>query len=273
MALASLQSKGIPKPSTNNFFIWEERAPNIPNPIRSIFCISPEGATISYSKPHYAWGSGADIPTNIVTRAWSELSRFGVDSKQLKFKNLTSSFCNKDERGRDLSNRPCGRGVFLSRQLDGISFFGNGNDGNEEGFWIEFASQGQIRAFSLNWPDLDRYRIQQTASPKQMIECIRKRKALFVPAENEVDYFARIKQLAAVQTLRITKITPYYAEGVFGQEPTNNAPAEFVTPLAEVEIVADFGTNKTAAVVVLPILSSDVNRLLENKADHTSAIR
>ena len=106
-----------------------------------------------------------------------------------------------------------------------------------------------------------------------MIECIRKRKALFVPAENEVDYFARIKQLAAVQTLRITKITPYYAEGVFGQEPTNNAPAEFVTPLAEVEIVADFGTNKTAAVVVLPILSSDVNRLLENKADHTSAIR
>lgn len=269
MVLASLQSRGIPKPSTKDFFIWEDRGPNYPGPIPSIFCVRPAPATISYWKPHADRGSAIGVPidSNLVTRARSELSRLSVDPKQVKLKNLTSSFCTHDEAGRDVPKQLCGRGVFFARQLDGIPFFGTGDDGSGEGFWIEFGSQGQIRAFSLNWPDLDRLSAHQTASPTEIIKCIRKQKVMFLPQGDEPGYFARIKHLATAKSLIINKVTPYYAEDVFGDVPTNDVPAELVVPLAELETTADFGNSNVSSVVVSPILSSEVLRLLRNKAE------
>jgi hypothetical protein len=68
--------------------------------------------------------------------------------------------------------------------------------------------------------------------------------------------------LANAQTFTITKITPYYSEGIFGEVPTNDMPPKFVTPLAELEAVADFGNSNTTVRLLSPILSSEVSRLL-----------
>lgn len=203
MVLASLQSKGIPKPPTKDFYIWEDRGPLYSGGIPCVFSISPGFATISYWMPHSERGSGQDIPNDatVVKHAWSRLPLFGVNSNQVKLKNLTFGYRNFDENGRDVFRRFCGRGAFLSRQLDGIAFIGNGDDGSGEGFWIEYGSHEQIRAFSLKWPELDRYERRQTANPKQIIECIRKQKVIVLPGAEESGYFARIKQLGLLSRI------------------------------------------------------------------------
>jgi hypothetical protein len=42
-------------------------------------------------------------------------------------------------------------------------------------------------------------------------------------------------------------------------------PPEFVTPLAELEAVADFGNSNATVKLLSPILSSETSRLLETK--------
>ena len=83
-----------------------------------------------------------------------------------------------------------------------------------------------------------------------------------LPNACEETYFQRIKALANAKTFTITKITPYYSEGIFGEVPTNDVPPEFVTPLAELEAVADFGNSNATVRLLSPILSSEVSRLL-----------
>jgi hypothetical protein len=268
MVLASLQSKGFPKPSAKDFFIWEDKGPNYPGGIPSIFSIMPGSATMYYAMPHSNTYSAEGIPSDptIVNRAWDEALRLGIDPKQLRLKNMTSKSCGSDEKGRDATNRLCGRGVFLSRQLDGILFFGTGDNGWNEGFWIEFGGQGHVRGFSLNWPILDRYKMHQTASPKQIIDCIRAQKVMVLPNEDETTYFARLKDLANAKKLTIVKITPYYGEGVLGETPRDDVPPEFISPIAELEAVAKFGDSNVTARILSPILSSEVIRLLETKA-------
>lgn len=269
--LASLQSKGFPRPPLNDFFIWDDRGPNYPGPIPSVFFISPGHATIGYCLPHPNRGAGTNIPVDaaVIRRAWRELPRFAIAPKQVKLKNLTSAYSSEDETGREVTNRLCGRGVYLSRQLDGIPFYGTGDNGDSEGFWIELGSGEQVRAFILNWPDLDRYELQQTAGPEQILRCIRKQKIIVMPQTAEGNYFAWIKRLATAQRFTVTKITPYYGEGKFGEMPASkgsgDVPAEFVTPMAELEIVADFENSKTTLIAVSPILAAETVRLLKQE--------
>jgi len=265
VVLASLQKKGFPKPSTNDFYIAEEHPPDYPSTIPIIFSITPKSASIFYSQPHPGTNT-TDIPADniLARRARDRAAELGIDPVQIAFKDITSHF-NQDENGNDITNQICGRGVYLSRQLDGVLFWGNGENGDEEGFWIEFGSHGQIRAFSLVWPDLKRDEFQPTASPQQIINCIRAQKTIVLPNAGEETYFQRIKVLANAKTFTITKITPYYREAIFGEVPTNEVPPEFVTPLAELEAVADFGNSNATVKLLSPILSSETSRLLETQ--------
>jgi len=151
----------------------------------------------------------------------------------------------------------------LCRQLDGINFFSANDDGDgSEGFVIEFGSYGLIRSFSLCWSEVERFKSEQTASIQEIIHCIRAHKTIVMPNVGEENYFAILKNLTAVKNLTITKITPCYGEGVFGEVPTNDVPCKFVTPFAELEAVADFGNSNTTVRLASPILSSEVSRLL-----------
>lgn len=264
MVLGSLQSKGFPKPSTNDFFIPEDKGPNYPGALATIFGIRPGDANMYYSVPNYGVGSGEQLPRDemIVTRAWEYASQLGLDPAHLFQERIYTHTCDPDQNGQ-ATQHVCGRGVFLSRELDGITFFSADNEGSgAEGFSIEFGSRGQIRFFSLRWSKVERYESQQVASIQEIIHCIRAHKTFVLPAPDEEDYFARLKSLASVKKLTITKITPYYGEGVFGEVATNDVPCKFAVPLAELEAVADFGTSNTTVRLLSPIIATEVKRLL-----------
>jgi hypothetical protein len=95
------------------------------------------------------------------------------------------------------------------------------------------------------------------------MECIRKQKVMVLPGDEEGGYFQRLKRLASAQKLVINRITVYYADGVFGEWPTNDVPSRFVTPCAELEAAAEFKDGKATAVFLSPILASDAARLLK----------
>ena len=268
VVLGSLQRKGFPKPSTNDFFIPEDKGPDYPGLVATIFGIRPGDANMYYSLPNYSMGSGDQLPNDetISTRAWKYASQLGLDPAQLVQERIYTHSCDADQNGQ-ATNQICGRGVFLTRQLDGIAFFSADNEGTgAEGLSIEFGSHGQIRFFSFRWSTVKRYESQQTASTQEIIHCIRAHKTFVLPKPYEEDYFARLKRLAEAKKLTITKITPYYGEGVFGEVPTNDAPCKFATPFVELEAVADFGNSDASVRILSPILLSEAIRLSKSKA-------
>jgi hypothetical protein len=262
VVLASLQDKGFPKPSTNAFFIWS--APNPCGMGFSIFSIQPASTTISFSSPNQNLSTD-NIPDDetVTKRAFECAARFGLDRTDLIPKNVYSA-SNATGCEGTLTNGNCARGIFLSRKLDGIGFYGDANNGSD-GFSIEFGGRGQIRSFSLVWPNLEHNQNSPTASPQQITACIRAHKIIVIPNADEDNYFERVKSLANAKTFTITKITPYYGEGIFGEVPTNDVPPEFIVPFAELEAVADFGNSNVTVRLLSPIIASEVNRLLKTK--------
>lgn len=103
----------------------------------------------------------------------------------------------------------------------------------------------------------------QTASPAQITACIRPHKVIVLPNTDEEAYFQRVKALANARTFTITKITPYYCVGIYGEMP-GNEPSKWITPVAEVEAIADFGITNATVRIFAPILASDVIRTLSN---------
>ena len=258
VVLASLQDKGFPKPSTNVFHIW-----NAPNPSGmgfAIFSIEPASTTISFSSPNQSLMTNNVPDTETVTkRAFECAARFGLDRAHLIPKPVYSS-SNASGCDQTLTNGICGRGIFLSRKLNNVGFFGDA-DNASDGFAIEFGSRGQIRSFSLVWPNLKTNRLETVASPQQIIAGIRAHKIIVLPNPGEDTYFQRLKTLANTKTFTITKITPCYGEGVFGEVPTNDVPSGFISPFAELEAVADFENSKVDVRFVSPIISSEFNGL------------
>ena len=110
IVLGALQSKGFPKPSTNDTCIQCEDPCPCGCPCN--FSIRPYFATLSYEKPHADWGSEEDIPSEpaIVKRAWECVSFLKLDPTQLIQKAPVSRVCSYDENGHDTTNnRICSR--------------------------------------------------------------------------------------------------------------------------------------------------------------------
>jgi hypothetical protein len=266
IVLTPYQYRGIPQPSTKDTCIEDDPDCNC-GCVRSCnFSIRPKEATLSFDAPNPTTSTN-NLPSeaDIVSRAWQYAAQLGVDRAQVVTNGFVSRF-NWDTNNGKITNQICGRGIFLCRQLDGIPFFSPADeDTGAEGFAVEFGSYGLIRSFSLCWSDLVRNKSEQTASQRQIITGIRAHKAIVLPDPDEADFFARLKILADAKKLTITKITPYYGEGMFGEVPTNGVHCEFVMPFAELEAVADFGSSNMAVRLVSPILSSEVNRLLKSQ--------
>jgi hypothetical protein len=264
VVLGSLQKRGFPKPSTNDFFILQEVPPDWPAPIPTLLGIRPADANLYFSIANFAPVSQKEIPDDetIIKLARKYAPQLGLDPAKFAQEKIYNHSCDTDQA----ANAVCGRGVFFSRQFDGISFFSAADDGESaEGFSIEFGERGKIQGFSVRWSDVERYKNERTASPDEIIRCIRAHKAIVMPNFRDDD-FATLKKLATAKKFTITKITPYYGEGMFGEVPTNDVPSQFATPFAELEAVADFGNSNAAVKLLAPILSSETSRLLETKA-------
>jgi hypothetical protein len=115
-------------------------------------------------------------------------------------------------------------------------------------------------------PNLERTQKSLTASPEQIIACIRAFKTPSPPKGDEPDYYGRIKNLGKAKMLTITKVTPFYGEGIYGQVPTNGELLSIVLPIAQLDAVADFGDSNAAVRLLSPIISSEVTRLLSKKS-------
>ncbi len=246
IVLASFQDKGFPKPSTNQTVIWGDSFEGEPQP--PCFSILPDTGQMSFTLGDRAPGSPVGIATNqaAVERAWNCLAQLGLDRSQFVETSDNSSG---------------GYGVFMPRQIDGIRVYGG-----SEGFQIQFGNDGKVRQFCLLWPKLERDRQSELASPSQIIACIRAFKTPSPPNGDEPGYFGRLKNLAKTRKLTITKITPFYGEGIYGEAPKNAEPPELVTPIAQLEAVADFGNSNAIVKLLTPILSSEANELLNAPA-------
>jgi hypothetical protein len=156
-------------------------------------------------------------------------------------------------------------GVFLPRKIDGMEFFGE-----TEGFQFEFGTNGKVLGFCLQWPTLERDRRERVAVPRDIIRCIRARETPMMPPETGPDsgpgYFGAIANLGRAKKLTITAVMLKYGEGTYGEQPPDNEPSRKVVPVAELDAVADFGTSSAAARLYAPIVMSDVERVLANRA-------
>jgi hypothetical protein len=250
IVLAGFEKKGFPRPSTNHIVIWDDHMDGEPSPPN--FALFPELGQMSYDLGDRASGSPMDSARDeaAVKRAWKCVAQLGVDLTQLVQTNAAG---------------PGTGGVFLPRQLDGIQFF----DGTE-GFQIMFGKDGKVRSFGLMWPKLERDESCATASPQEIIRCIRGYKTVLVPDDEEGNYFARVREVARARRIAITQITPYYGEGMLGEEPRDNEPSRYVRPVAILGATADFGTNAAFIRIYAPILASDVGRLLGSREEKIS---
>jgi hypothetical protein len=242
--LAGFQQKGFPKPTTNATFIWDNiPGSTIDEPRPPYFAITPEDGVIQ----HDIGDRWPDAPNEIlvdraeVDYAWNCLAWLGVDRAQFVKTNVASY------------------GVSFPRQIDGIRF-----PDETEGFSIQrYGKARRLRFFLLTLPNLQRTREDATATPQEIIQCIRAFKTPVLPNGDEADYFARVKTVAKATSLTITKLTPYYGEGVYGEEPMNDLRPNWVMPVAYLDATATLGTSNVAVRLYSPILASDAVRLLK----------
>src|ERR1041385_3720478 len=208
-----------PKPSTDPFFVWSD-----PNPCGmrySIFSIQPVSSTISFSLPRQKLLAGVLPDEQTVTqRALAYATQFGLE-QELVSPNLFYRTNGPGGCGENATDGSCGRGMYLARKLDGVSFFWDGREASE-GFSIELGAAGQVRAFSFDWPELQPEEQYATASCDEITACIRAQKILVLPEGEETNYFGRVQDLASAKTLTITRLAPYYMEGIFGETPTRS---------------------------------------------------
>jgi hypothetical protein len=243
VVLASFQKKGIPKPSKYRTILWADRFEGEPRP--PYLAIEPDWGQISYTLGNRAPESEkVSNDQAAVERAWDCLGKLGIDRAEFVKTSATA---------------PGTSGVFFPRQIDGLQFYDD-----TQGFLFQQLGNGTIRGFGLSWPKLEREKQSQIASPAQIISCIRAFKTPLSPPQNdEFNYFERIKTLSKAKKLTITSITPFYADGRFGEQSKEQETPKFVSPIAQLEAVADFGETNLTIRLLAPLLSSDVNRLLK----------
>jgi hypothetical protein len=262
IVLASLEKNGFPEPSANNFYMHEDKGPNYPGPIPCYFAITPGDAHLYYGAPHPDTNS-MDIPNDeiLIQQAQNSALHLGIDLNQVVVEK-PSSILSRDKDWHTLTNQICGRRVFLSRQLDGITFYDHDDNGWDEGLSFALGSGGKIRSFYLDWPEVKRADLCQTASVQEIIALIRAHRIIVLPNVDEEMYFQRVKALANAKAFSITNITQYYLDGELGKTNQNYVPPKYATPIAELDAVADFGNSNATVRIFSFILSSDVTRAL-----------
>jgi len=238
IVLASFQDKGFPKPSTNRIVIWADSTGVNRNRLILRSCRKMEeylfpSEIVRWIRPQEIFRDQA-----AVERAWDRLAQLGIDRSQLVKTNVASYGAY---------------GVFFPCQIDGIQVYDE-----SEGFsFQQYGSHGKFEFFSDITESSTRTKEPNCQCSQSLLASGRSKHLR--RQWRRVRLFGRIKNLAKVTKLTITKITPYYGEGVYGETPTNNEPSRFVTPIAELEAVADFGNSNATVRLLSPIISSEVS--------------
>lgn len=193
----------------------------------------------------------------VAKRAWEYAAKLDIDPSEL-FEKPESRETKNCEYG-EATNQVCSRGTFLTRKIHGLEM-------RDFGLGITFGGQAQLRGFCLLWPDLKVDAVHPLASPEQMTQSIRAHKTvLALTGDGSMDW-AKLKALSTARKVTITKITPYYGEGRYGEEATDNGPKREISPLAEMEVMAELEHSNLTVRMLGPILARDARRLLQTKS-------
>ena len=116
VVLASFQSKGIPRPSTNQITLWDHNRVDGDDPTAGWFGILPDVGMIEFSIRNHATGSSEAIPGDemIAKQAWACVAQLGIDHAQLSQGRIQNSGCEYDGKGGLATNGYiCGRMITL----------------------------------------------------------------------------------------------------------------------------------------------------------------
>jgi hypothetical protein len=130
------------------------------------------------------------------------------------------------------------RGVFFIRQVDGVNFAGIGVNG---GAHVTFSLNGRVSWFETVWRNLKRFEHQQVLTQEQLLNSIKEGQAVMTH-RNEIDS-------AAIKRLTIKEVAPLY----MGESAQTKQ--DFIFPFAQLEAVADLGTNSVPLQLYCSILA------------------
>jgi hypothetical protein len=126
------------------------------------------------------------------------------------------------------------RHICFIRQIDGISFTGNGLSG---GFWVDFGSSGRIRQYELVWRNVVPQELRATASDAQVLAFVRQGQAVHSP-----DVVVRTAKKFTIKSL-----APKYL-GAPGDQPQ-----DLIYPIASMVVEAELLTNNLDFELTCPI--------------------
>jgi hypothetical protein len=254
VVLASLEKRGIPSPSKDDFFITKQEPPNWPAPIPTLLFVSPKDASLNFTAEKFTPISPNAVPSDeaVTSLARAYAPRLGLNPTELKQGRVYLHFGDEETN----ADKVFGKGINFPRQLDGIGFFSASDTGDvAEGFSMEFGRHGKIQAFSLRWSDVRRNKNENVFTEDQMADCIRAHKMIVLPNFTPDD-FIRLKSLAETKTLVIKKITLYYNLGMIPNFSEDNTPAKWAIPFVELEGFADVQGGNLAVKILCPIVKN-----------------
>jgi len=244
MAVGSFKSLDMVKTEDKNVLRFQDHKKE--ESVTRYLEISPASGWIQYydsSQPTDVAASVQGVPdsTQAERLALEMLFKLGIDRTQIASSprptgamGISKVAPNGDEQFVGIQARHIG----LIRQIDGIPFSGNGVTG---GFWIEFGSKARIKQFELLWRNLVPYELRNVASDSQLLDLIKKGKAVH-PVDVDVK---------AAKKFTVKSIAPEYL-GALGSERQ-----DFVYPVASLDVEAETGTNKVAFTLMCPLFSGD----------------
>jgi hypothetical protein len=165
-------------------------------------------------------------------RAWDAAARFQLPRNQL----LENSSDQKSEVAQSgpLVGQICTRDTFLTRRLHNI-------DMRNFGLAFRLGNRGQIRYFSLRWPQLRMAMNFPVAPPSEMAANFRER---IIPASTLSETNLPVipdALLARTRSLVVTNMTPFYAEAACAAIPNPTRRERYISPFAELQATADLG--------------------------------
>jgi len=214
--------------------------------------ISPANGSINFSDP-----SASALPTTPVmgvpteqealTRAVELLPKLGLreadlahknDGSELEHFNIVQKTGRIDREQKKLVETPTVRGVIFVRQVNGISFSGAGDFG---GLRVEFGNEGRIKELALTWRKLLPDKTNAVASPEQMLQFIKKGRAVIRwPQDADV--------ASPVRKITFTHLRPYY----YGSG--GDGPQRIVLPYAMLTATAETSNTNYSITLSCPLL-------------------
>lgn len=179
-------------------------------------------------------------------RARDAAARFQLPRGQLLEKSSDQKF--EVAQSGPLVGQICTRETFLTRRIHNM-------DVRNFGLAFRLGNRGQIRYFSLRWPQLRMVMNFPVTSPSAMVAGFRER---VIAASNFGETNLPVVPdalLARARSLVVTNMTPFYAEAVCAAIPHPSRRERYISPFAELQVNADFGGTNAGLTIYTGIVA------------------